>query len=135
MVEITIAYQGELRCAATHTPSGTQIFTDAPKDNHGKGESFSPTDLVATALGTCMLTIMGIAANTMKIDIRGTKVKVIKEMIAQPVRRIGALKITIEVPTKVDEEQRQKLIHAAITCPVFESLNPDIEKPIEWRWA
>lgn len=135
MVEINIVYQGELRCAATHQPSGTQLLTDAPKDNHGRGESFSPTDLVATALGTCMLTIMGIAAQNLKIDLAGTRVTVQKEMVAQPVRRIGRLSTVIDVPVKLDEEQRQKLIKAAMTCPVHESLHPDVQKPIEWRWA
>ncbi len=135
MVEINIAYQGELRCTAVHQPSGTQLQTDAPKDNHGKGESFSPTDLVATALGTCMLTVMGIAARTMQIDLLGTKVTVQKEMVANPVRRIGKLSVVIEVPLKLDEEQKQKLIKAAMTCPVHESLHPDVQKPIAFKWA
>src|SRR5271168_3260654 len=98
MVEIAIVYKGELRCVATHQPSNTALMTDAPKDNHGKGESFSPTDLVATALGTCMLTIMGIAAQTMQVDLTGTKVVVHKEMVAQPTRRIGKLTVKIDVP-------------------------------------
>ena len=135
MVEINIAYQGELRCAAVHQPSGTQLVTDAPKDNHGKGESFSPTDLVATALGTCMMTLMGITAQNLKIDLRGTKVTVHKEMVAQPARRIGKLAVTIDVPVAVDEERKQKLIKAALTCPVHHSLHPDIQMPIEWRWG
>src|SRR5579863_5927574 len=102
MVEINISYQGELRCAATHQPSGMQLITDAPKDNHGKGESFSPTDLVAAALGTCMLTIMGIAAQAMQIDLTGTKVTVRKEMAAKPMRRIASLAVTIDVPAKLN---------------------------------
>ena len=134
MVEINILYQGELRCSANH-PSGTEIFTDAPKDNHGKGESFSPTDLVATALGTCIATTMGILAQKMRIDIAGTKVKVIKEMVAEPVRRIGRLVTTIEVPTKHDESQKERLMRAAEICPVHASLHPDVQKPIEWVWA
>jgi putative redox protein len=135
MVQINIAYQGELRCAAVHEPSATQIVTDPPKDNQGRGESFSPTDLVATALGTCMLTIMGIASRLINVDLRGTKVTVVKEMVAVPLRRIGKLTVTIEVPVQVTEEQKQKLIKAAMTCPVHESLHPDIEKPIEFKWA
>src|SRR5580693_5450073 len=91
MVEIQIAYQGELRCSATHVESGTTINTDAPKDNMGKGESFSPTDLVATALGTCMLTLMGIAARSLNVDLTGTHITVQKEMVATPMRRIGKL--------------------------------------------
>jgi putative redox protein len=135
MVEINIVYQGELRCAATHQPSGVGLFTDAPKDNQGKGESFSPTDLVATALGTCMLTIMGIAARGMQVDLKGTKVSVKKGMVASPTRRIGSLAVLVEVPVAVTEEQKQKLIAAAETCPVFESIHPDIETPVEFKWA
>lgn len=135
MVEVNVVYQGSLRCSATHQPSGTTLVTDAPKDNHGKGESFSPTDLVATALGTCMLTIMGIAAQTLQLDLAGTKLTVHKEMVAQPVRRIGALLVTIHVPVQVDETQKQKLITAAMTCPVHQSLHPDIRKPIDFVWA
>lgn len=135
MVEINIVYQGELRCAASHEPSGTELITDAPKDNHGMGGSFSPTDLVATALGTCMLTIMGIAARAMDIDLRDTKVVVRKEMVAKPTRRIGALPVTIDVPLALNEEQKQKLIAAAMTCPVHESLHPDIQMPIDFRWG
>ena len=135
MVEINIAYQGELRCAATHQPSGTVLNTDAPKDNQGKGESFSPTDLVATALGTCMLTIMGIAARNMKIDLVGTQVVVKKEMVAKPIRRIGTLAVTITVPLNLDDAQKQKLIDAAMTCPVHQSLHPDVQMPIEFVWG
>ena len=135
MVEIDIVYNGELRCLATHQPSGTVLATDAPKDNHGKGESFSPTDLVATALGTCMLTIMGIAAQSMQIDLTGTKVVVRKEMAAKPARRIGTLAVTIDVPLSLGEAQRQKLINAAMTCPVHKSMHPDIQMPIDFRWA
>jgi putative redox protein len=135
MVEIHIAYQGELRCAATHTPSGTVLVTDAPLDNHGKGESFSPTDLVATALGTCMLTIMGMAAQKMKMDLRGATVVVNKAMVAVPKRRIGTLAVVITVPMAVDDTQKQKLIDAAMSCPVHGSLHPDVAMPIEFRWA
>ncbi len=135
MVEIDIVYKGELRCLATHQPSGTVLTTDAPKDNHGKGESFSPTDLVATALGTCILTIMGIAAQAMQIDLSGTKVVVRKEMVAKPIRRIGTLAVTIDVPLSLGEAQRQKLINAAMTCPVHKSMHPDVQMPIDFRWA
>ena len=135
MVEIDIVYNGELRCLATHQPSSTVLATDAPKDNHGKGESFSPTDLVATALGTCILTMMGIAAQSMQIDLSGTKVVVRKEMAAKPVRRIGTLAVTIDVPLSLGEAQRQKLINVAMTCPVHKSMHPDVQMPIEFRWA
>lgn len=134
MVEIHIAYEGELRCSAVHGPSATQFYTDAPIDNHGKGESFSPTDLVATALGTCMLTVMGIAARTLQIDLQGTKVTVVKEMVAKPIRRIGALKVLINVPVSVDAVNQQQLVDAAMRCPVKESLHPDVQMPIEFLW-
>ena len=133
MVDINIVYQGELRCAATH-PSGAQLLTDAPKDNHGKGESFSPTDLVATALGTCMMTLMGIMARNLQIDLTGTKSSVKKEMAANP-RRVGKLTTRIEVPRDFPAEQKEKLVQAAETCPVYYSLHPDIEKPVEWKWG
>ena len=135
MVEIQIAYQGELRCSATHVESGTTINTDAPKDNMGKGESFSPTDLVATALGTCMLTIMGIAANRMEIDLSGTRVVVQKEMATAPIRRIGKLTVEFYVPVELDDEQKEKLKNAAMTCPVHKSMHPDVQMPITFNWA
>ena len=93
MVAINIVYQGQLHCEATHAPSGATLETDAPKDNHGKGESFSPTDLVATALGSCMLTVMGITARMLDIDLTGARVQVEKEMVASPIRRIGKLTV------------------------------------------
>jgi len=135
MVEIAMTYQGDLHCRVTHAPSGTEMTTDAPLDSHGKGESFSPTDLVATALGTCILTVMGIAARSMRIDLAGAKAIVRKEMVAKPARRIGVLAVTIEVPALLDEAQRQRLIAAAMTCPVHKGLHPDIEMPIQFKWA
>jgi putative redox protein len=135
MVTIQIQYQGDLRCEAVHEPSGTHLNTDAPKDNMGKGESFSPSDLVATALGTCMLTIMGIAARSLQVDLIGTRVTVQKEMVATPLRRIGKLAVKIAVPTKLTDEQKQKLEQAALTCPVHKSLHPDIQTPVEFVWA
>ncbi len=135
MVEINILYKGELRCTAVHQPSGTALITDAPIDNHGKGESFSPTDLVATALGTCMLTIMGISAQAMHIDLSGTKVVVRKEMATKSTRRIGTLAVTISVQATLEENQKQKLITAAMACPVHHSLHPDVQMPIEFNWA
>ena len=135
MVEIHIAYQGELRCAATHMPSGTVMVTDAPKDNHGKGESFSPTDLVATALGSCMMTIMGITAQKLGLDLRGATVVVKKTMVAKPTRRVGELAVVINVPLSLDEAQKEALTHAAMTCPVYESIHPDIVTPVEFRWS
>jgi putative redox protein len=134
MVEIQIAYQGKLRCSATHVDSGATILTDAPKDNMGNGESFSPTDLVATALGTCMLTVMGIAARRMEIDLTGAAVTVTKEMITEPVRRIRRLSVNFRIPLLLSAEQRQELENAAMTCPVHKSLHPDVEIPVSFKW-
>lgn len=135
MVEIGIVYEGKLRCIAKHGPSGTVLSTDAPVDNMGRGESFSPTDLVATALGSCMLTIMGILAQRHELNITGTTVTVTKEMTATPPRRIARLGVTINVPAKLSDEDRKRLENGALTCPVHKSLHPDIEIPIRFNWA
>ena len=135
MVQINITYQGELRCQARHVPSGTVLQTDAPVDNMGKGESFSPTDLVATALGTCMLTTMGIVAQRKNIDISGTTVSVTKEMVTAPLRRVGRLTVTIHVPHDLGEDDRRRLEHAAHSCPVHKSLHPDVEQPVTFKWG
>jgi putative redox protein len=135
MVAIEIAYLGQLRCQAQHMPSGTRLITDAPVDNHGRGESFSPTDLVATALGTCMLTIMGIVAERDGLDLSGTTVTVAKEMVMSPVRRIGRLSVDIHVPAALSEQDQQRLKTAALTCPVHKSLHPDIEAPVTLRFG
>lgn len=134
MVAISIVYEGKLHCKATHMPSGTILETDAPKDNNGKGESFSPTDLVATALGSCMLTVMGIASRTLNVDLTGTTVTVNKEMAVVPVRRIGKLTVTLNFPMQISEENKKKLEHAALACPVHKSLHPDVAMPIEFNW-
>ncbi len=135
-VEIEILYEGGLRCAATHGPSQATLTTDAPVDNHGKGESFSPTDLVATGLGACLMTIMGIVAERNQLDLRGTKVRVTKEMVQEPVRRIGRLVSTITVPAEkaraLSEADRTKLETAARHCPVHQSLHPGIELPMQF---
>jgi putative redox protein len=133
-VQIEIAYLGELRCQATHGPSSQTLLTDAPLDNHGKGESFSPTDLVATALGSCMLTIMGIFADRHAIDLRGTKVLVIKEMTGTAPRRIAKLTTEIRVPLAATHPQRESLERAALACPVHQSLHPDVGKPVRFLW-
>jgi uncharacterized OsmC-like protein len=134
MVKITATYQGNLRCEATHTPSQMQLFTDAPTDNQGKGESFSPTDLVATALITCMMTIMGIKARDMNTDLTGTTLTVEKIMTNNP-RRIAALPVKIVFPPlNIDEKSRKILENAALTCPVAKSIHPDIEFTIEFQW-
>lgn len=134
MVHIEIEYQGGLRCQAKHGPSGMTLQTDAPVDNQGKGEAFSPTDLVATALGTCMMTVMGIFAARHGIDLAGTKISVTKEMTAVPVRRIAKITTEIRVPLPADHPQREALERAALTCPVHQSLHPDVEKPVRFEW-
>ena len=133
-VEIAITYEGSLRCAAVHQPSGERLLTDAPVDNMGRGESFSPTDLVATALGTCMATTMAIVAQREGLELTGMRVKVLKEMIAQPSRRIGKLTTHITIPAKVTPAQKQKLENAAHACPVHKSMHPDVELPITFEW-
>src|SRR4051812_37606152 len=130
-----VKYEGELRTKATHLQSDTVIETDAPTDNQGKGERFSPTDLVATALGNCMLTIMGIKARDMGVDLKGTAIDITKIMVAEP-RRIGEIKLKFHFPPtlQTDEKQRTILERAALTCPVFESLHPDLKKSVEFGW-
>lgn len=135
MVKIDLRYAGGLRCAATHGPSGQTLQTDAPVDNQGRGESFSPTDLVATALGACMATIMGIAAERHEIDLRGMQIEVLKGMSADLPRRIAQLTTTIRVPLAPDHPQRALLENAALTCPVHKSLSAEIEKPVEFAWV
>lgn len=134
MVAIQFEYQGDLHCKAVHNPSGTVLDTDAPKDNQGRGESFSPTDLVATALGTCILTIMGIMARTLNVDITGTRATVEKEMTTTPPRMIASLNVKVHVPHSLSPEIKQKFESAAHTCPVHRSLHPDIKAPIEFTW-
>jgi uncharacterized OsmC-like protein len=130
-----IIYEGNLRTVATHLQSGTVIETDAPTDNQGKGERFSPSDLVATALGNCMLTIMGIKARDMNIDLQGTTIDITKIMASEP-RRIGGVKVLFHFPVglKTDEKQRTILERAAMTCPVIESLDKDMKKEVEFNW-
>jgi len=132
MVQIDVTYQGGLRCQAVHGPSGQKLVTDAPVDNHGKGESFSPTDLVATALGACIPTIMGIVAEREKIDLTSMRITVQKEMSAEPPRRIAKLTTQIVMPKGLTEQQRTKLEKAAYTCPVHQTLHGNVELPIEF---
>jgi putative redox protein len=133
-VEIDIAYQGGLHCTATHGPSRSPLTTDAPVDNGGKGAAFSPTDLVATALGTCMATIMGLHAQRNNLNLDGLQIQVIKEMTADPVRRIGSLKTRLVFPTgkPLSATDRAKLEAAAKACPVKQSLHPDVKTPMEF---
>ncbi len=135
MVSLVSVYEGGLRCRATHGPSGTTLVTDAPVDNHGKGESFSPTDLMATALGACMMTIMGIVAERHGIDLTGMKAETIKEMTKEPPRRIASLRTRLTIPLPPDHPDRQRLEQAGRACPVHQSLHPDIDAAIEFVWA
>ena len=132
MVKMNIVYEGQLHCALTHGPSGSVISTDAPKDNMGRGEAFSPTDLVAAALGSCMLTVMGIAATRHNIDLKGTTVEVSKEMVAAPTRRIGSITITLHMASGIPQDKRALLEAAAYSCPVHKSLHPDVQTPIQF---
>ena len=135
MVAIQVEYQGDLHCKAVHGPSATELNTDAPKDNQGRGESFSPTDLVATALGTCMLTVMGIMSRTLQIDIAGATATVEKEMTATAPRMIKSLAVKVHIPHAITPDNQQKLIRAAHTGPFHKSLHPDIHTPIDFTWA
>ena len=138
MVDIYMHYQGGLHCNAKHGPSSVELATDAPVDNQGKGESFSPTDLVATALGTCMLTTMGIAATRKGWNIDGIDLHVKKEMTKQPPRRIERLTARFTVPAQVsgalDPEARAELEHIANTCPVALSLHDSVTLDVRFGW-
>ena len=126
MVEMQVVYQGELRCQATHSPSGINIHTDAPVDNHGRGESFSPTDTVASALASCELTIMGIKARDKGWSLDGTKVRVEKHMSSDSPRRIAKIVLDFTLPATLEQAQLDLLQRAAMQCPVKNSLHPDI---------
>jgi putative redox protein len=130
-----IIYKGNLRTTATHLQSGTIMETDAPKDNNGEGARFSPSDLTATSLGSCMMTIMGIAARTHSINMEGSECEITKIMVADP-RRIGAIEANLYVKgqAQYSEKERKILEHAALTCPVYFSLHPDIEKRVHFHW-
>ena len=134
MVRITSTYEGGLRCRAEHGPSGAVVLTDAPVDNHGKGEAFSPTDLVAAALGSCVMTIMGIVAARHGIELAGMRAETMKEMTQTPPRRIAALKTRITVPLPADHPHRAALEKAGLSCPVHESIHPEIDAAIEFVW-
>jgi len=130
-----IIYKGDLRTEMTHLQSGTVVETDAPVDNKGKGERFSPTDLVATALGSCMLTIMGIASNTHGMDITGTEVEITKIMTAAP-RKIGEIIVKLHMKGQANYSPKEKAIleNAALTCPVFLTLHEDVKKTVDFIW-
>lgn len=133
MVQIDVIYEGELHTTAIHGPSGARLSTDAPVDNQGRGEEFSPTDLVATALGTCVLTLMGIYARRHGLDIAGTRVRVEKHMNAEP-RRIGRLPIIVDVSRAIEARHRQGIEAMANGCPVKASLHPEIDTTMVFRY-
>lgn len=135
MIEIYIDYKGDLHCEARHGPSGRGLDTDAPLDNNGRGESFSPTDLLATSLGTCMATVLGIAGRRKDIPLEGMNVKVRKIMSDDQPRRVARLEVDIYVPISEDHVERRLLQSTALGCPVHHSIHPDIAVDINWFWA
>ncbi len=133
MPTIQTTYLGQLRTEPVHIQSGTHIITDAPVDNQGKGEAFSPTDLLAASLGSCMLTIMGIAARTHGIQIDGTTCAITKIMAANP-RRVAEIVVDLKFPGKYTDKEQKILENAALTCPVYLSLHPDLKKTVSFGW-
>lgn len=133
-----VVYEGDLRTTCTHLRSGSYFETDAPVDNNGKGERFSPTDLMATSLATCMITVMGIKARTMGFDLNGIKIDVEKIMKADP-RRVGGINLSFHIPDalkNVDDKTKTILKHTGNTCPVQQSIHPDIEVNVDWdAWS
>ena len=131
MADTVVTYEGGLRCRTQHAESGTVIVTDAPRDNHGLGQGVSPSELLSVSLGSCILSIMGIAAQSMAVDIAGATAIVAKEMSNAP-RRIAKISVTLTVPGRLDARQKSKLEAAAHACPVHNVLG--IDAPIEIRW-
>ena len=131
----TVTYLGELRTEAVHEGSRERIITDAPPDNKGRGEAFSPTDLLATSLGNCMMTLMGIAAQGRNITLKGLKASVVKHMAADP-RRVARIEVDLELDgSALGERERAMLEHAALTCPVAKSLHPDLVQEVRFRYT
>lgn len=134
----SVVYTGDLRTTCTHLRSHSSFETDAPIDNNGKGERFSPTDLMATSLATCMITVMGIKARTMGFDLNNVKIDVLKIMKADP-RRVGSIELTFHIPDAlkdIDEKTKAILRNTGETCPVMKSIHPDIEVKVDWgMWS
>lgn len=132
----SIVYKGQLRCECTHLQSGTVIETDAPTDNRGKGERFSPTDTVCVALATCIITTMGIKAQDMNIELANTIISVKKHMLSDP-RRIGRIDVTLNFPAGLQIDEKDKIILERIgdNCPVMKSLHPDLQTNVEYAWG
>lgn len=135
MTEIEIFYEGDLSTRCVNLENGEELFTDAPKDNQGKGRKFSPTDLLAVSLGSCVLTVMGIAAKKLGVDLTGTKVSVTKEMRSAPARMIGKIKIVLTSPHVYSPEITQRLERAAEGCPVHNSLHPETIQEFSYHWG
>ena len=130
----SLIYEGNLRCSATHLQSGTVIETDAPTDNRGKGEKFSPTDTLCVALGTCIITTMALKARDMSIELKDTKIEITKHMLKDP-RRVGQIDVTLHFPRLgLNEEQRSTLETTGNNCPVAKSLHPDLNMNIQYKW-
>ncbi len=133
MTTSIIRYLGELRTSSMHLQSGTEILTDAPTDNHGKGEAFSPTDMVANSLGTCMISIMAIKSMDLDIELKGSTAEVTKIMQSEP-RKIARIEVILNMAVATSDKNKTILERSAMTCPVFLSLHPDIEKVITFNW-
>lgn len=133
MVKMSAVYQGEKHCELTHEPSGARISTDAPRDNNGKGEEFSPTDLIGAATGACMLTVMSIASEKDGVQLNGARVTVSKEMTSNP-RRISRLTVVLHLPQSVPHDYRRKIEDIALNCPVKLSVHPDIDMPVTFHY-
>ena len=135
MATATVKYQGDLRCECTHLQSGTVIETDAPTDNKGKGEKFSPTDLLCVSLATCVITTMGIKARDMDIELKGSHMELTKHMLAEP-RRVGKIDVTLHVMTSgINDKDKLILERVGHNCPVMKSLHPDLEVNINFQWS
>jgi putative redox protein len=134
MVKMSMVYEGDLHCRLKHGPSGNQIVTDAPVDNQGKGAAFSPTDLTAASLGSCILTTMAIVARKSNINMDGATAEVEKEMVTEPVRRIGKISVRIMMPRGIPADKREFLKKIAHNCPVHKSLSPDVLTPLDIQY-
>lgn len=133
MTTSIVSYLGNLRTSSMHLQSGTEIISDAPVDNNGKGEAFSPTDLVANSLATCMITIMAIKATDLELELKGTSAQITKIMQSEP-RKISRIEVVFNIPLSTSDKNKSILERCAMTCPVFLSLHPDIEKKITFNW-
>lgn len=135
MVKMELVYEGDLHCGVRHGPSGAEIATDAPVDNEGRGEAFSPTDLLCASLGSCMMTVMGIVARRHDWPLEGARVSIEKHMVVEPARRVGTVVVDFQMPAGIPEQARPVLERSARSCPVKLSLHPDLELDLRFRWG